>query len=135
ETDNCIITLQSYVELLSAFSLRDSEQSAYLSLQTVAELSRLEPDTYNGPFTGDTPLDQIRSVPQLSFKNNKCYAGSTIPRPAQIIRDRTLDFVCYLVRTLPQAAVEQSLYILVQHVCSKIPDKAEYRAKVSQVGR
>ncbi|XP_013421009.1 condensin-2 complex subunit D3-like [Lingula anatina] len=63
--------------------------------------------------------------------DGKGVAAQAIPRDIQTIKDNALAFVCHLLRTKPEAAAA-SARILLQHMCTKVPDRAEYRAKVAQ---
>lgn len=45
-----LVFLQSFVQVLKTYPLRDVEDAAYHSLQIVADLSKLEPETFDGSF-------------------------------------------------------------------------------------
>uniref|UniRef100_UPI00358EBBE4 condensin-2 complex subunit D3 isoform X2 n=1 Tax=Myxine glutinosa TaxID=7769 RepID=UPI00358EBBE4 len=56
---------------------------------------------------------------------------ATIPQHQRISRDHALRFVRLLVKELEQKAMP-TLRTLLQHICVKVPDKAEYRMYAAQ---
>lgn len=55
-----------------------------------------------------------------------------IPKEAIVIKDHSVNFVLYLLKYLKDPAF-CGVYTLLQHICIKIPDKADLRAKGVQV--
>lgn len=53
------------------------------------------------------------------------------PRALGVIRDHSQIFVKYLLTQVKEDAYE-GVYILIQHICIRVPDKAEYRQKTAQ---
>ncbi|XP_068227070.1 condensin-2 complex subunit D3-L-like [Palaemon carinicauda] len=53
------------------------------------------------------------------------------PRSLGVIRDHSQIFVKYLLTQVKEDAYE-GVYILIQHICIRVPDKAEYRQKTAQ---
>ncbi|XP_033638776.1 condensin-2 complex subunit D3-like [Asterias rubens] len=58
-------------------------------------------------------------------------AMATIPRTIQIIKSNTIAFIKRMKNDLEDEAIP-SLRLLLQHLCVKVPDKAEYRAKTAE---
>ncbi|KAJ8299265.1 hypothetical protein KUTeg_023325 [Tegillarca granosa] len=67
----------------------------------------------------------------LSGDNNKGVAANTIPRYLCLAKDQAVSFVCYLLKVCGDRALD-SVRTLIQHLCTKVPDRAEYRHKVTQ---
>ncbi|XP_062580228.1 condensin-2 complex subunit D3-L-like isoform X1 [Saccostrea cucullata] len=57
-------------------------------------------------------------------------AAQTIPRPVQMARDQAINFIIYLMKS--EARSLSSIRTLLQHLCTKVTDRAEYRTKVAQ---
>lgn len=55
-----------------------------------------------------------------------------IPKEALVIKDHSVSFVLYLLKYVKDPAF-CGVYTLLQHICIKIPDKADLRAKGVQV--
>lgn len=53
-------------------------------------------------------------------------ASSTIPVSLVQLRDLTTNFVLDLLRDNPEG-VAKSVYVILQHLCAKVTDKADYR--------
>uniref|UniRef100_S4R8W0 Non-SMC condensin II complex, subunit D3 n=1 Tax=Petromyzon marinus TaxID=7757 RepID=S4R8W0_PETMA len=54
-----------------------------------------------------------------------------IPQYAVTLRNQTLKFVCHLVKEVGEKCIPL-LRILLQHICVKVPDKADYRGHAAQ---
>jgi condensin-2 complex subunit D3 len=63
---------------------------------------------------------------------NKVWASPTLPAQLQQGREHAMAFVRYLLKEVGEGCLA-SVKILLQHVCMKVPDKAEYRNKAAQV--
>ncbi|XP_069133274.1 condensin-2 complex subunit D3-L-like [Argopecten irradians] len=62
---------------------------------------------------------------------NKGVAATTIPKPVQVAADQAVSFICHMVKQCGER-VYTSLRTLIQHMCTKVPDKTEYRSRVAQ---
>ncbi|XP_055997299.1 condensin-2 complex subunit D3-like isoform X2 [Ostrea edulis] len=57
-------------------------------------------------------------------------AAQTIPKPVLTTRDQALNFIKYLMKS--EARCLASVRTLLQHLCTKVTDRAEYRTKCAQ---
>ncbi|XP_052706272.1 condensin-2 complex subunit D3-like isoform X1 [Crassostrea angulata] len=57
-------------------------------------------------------------------------AAQSISRPVLMARDQAVSFVIYLMKNEPRSL--SSIRTLLQHLCTKVTDRAEYRTKVAQ---
>ncbi|XP_013791345.1 condensin-2 complex subunit D3-like, partial [Limulus polyphemus] len=59
-------------------------------------------------------------------------AGSqSIPRAQQIVKDNTVSFICHLMKENQETSLKGAR-VLVQHLCTKVVDKSDFRCKVAQ---
>ncbi|KAJ8050994.1 Condensin-2 complex subunit D3 [Holothuria leucospilota] len=62
--------------------------------------------------------------------DNEGVAANAIPQLILKIKDTALQFVCHMIGHMGEKSYA-SVRVLLQHMCVKVPDKAEYRALVS----
>ncbi|XP_052797938.1 condensin-2 complex subunit D3-like [Mya arenaria] len=147
------------VLFLERFSLRQSLSSSLHTVQVLSPLTRHEPELFSGDFTDRTPPSQM-SVPALAFKGLKalcsalhghvsslmnatckCLMGNlmmliedkavvNISKQMQNTRDVAIDFVCLLLSQCGERG-EASVRTLLQHMCTRVTDRAEYRTRVA----
>ncbi|CAG2210196.1 NCAPD3 [Mytilus edulis] len=152
--------LKDLISLLETTSLRQSESSAYHTVQILATLTRQDTDTYDGKF--DQGTIQRLSLPGLAYRglsllckplhghvgslvNATCkyllpnllmligdnkVATASVPKHIQVTRDHAMYFISSLLKTEERSV--NTVKTLLQHMCTKVPDKAEYRGKVAQ---
>jgi len=62
-------------------------------------------------------------------------SGTTVPKECIVIRDRTLSFLDDLLGQAEHTAelVATSLQVMLQHLCMKVPERAEYRHSAQEV--
>ncbi|KAK3583282.1 hypothetical protein CHS0354_011171 [Potamilus streckersoni] len=152
--------IRSLIVLLQNFSLRQSESSAYHTVQVLTQLITQDADLCDIDAGPSVSLERM-SLPSLAFRGLSLlctqlhgHVGSmlnavckyllpcllmmvenksfqTIPRQMITARDHAIKFVCCLLREGGDKACA-SVRTLLQHMCTKVPDKAEYRIKVAQ---
>ncbi|XP_063400127.1 condensin-2 complex subunit D3-L-like [Mytilus trossulus] len=152
--------LKDLISLLETTSLRQSESSAYHTVQILATLTRQDTDTYDGKF--DQGTIQRLSLPGLAYRglsllckplhghvgslvNATCkyllpnllmligdnkVAAASVPKHIQVTKDHAMYFISSLLKTEERSV--NTVKTLLQHMCTKVPDKAEYRGKVAQ---
>ncbi|XP_076344114.1 condensin-2 complex subunit D3-like [Tachypleus tridentatus] len=57
--------------------------------------------------------------------------SQSIPRAQQIVKDNTVNFICYLIKKNQEATLKGAR-VLFQHLCTKVVDKSDFRCKVAQ---
>ncbi|XP_052213027.1 condensin-2 complex subunit D3-like isoform X2 [Dreissena polymorpha] len=152
--------LQDMVEFLEKFSIRQSASSGYHAVQVFAPLTRHEPELFDGNFGENIPVSRM-SVPALAYKallllctplhghvgpltnaTCKCLlpnllmllgdkAVQNISKQMISIRDIAINFVGHLLKQCGDRG-QASVRTLLQHMCTKVTDRAEYRTKVAQ---
>ncbi|KAL4224772.1 Condensin-2 complex subunit D3 [Mactra antiquata] len=154
------VLIQDLVLFLEKFSLRQSLSSAHHSIQVIASLTSHEPDSFDGNFESKAALQQL-SVPALAFRCLKAlcsqlhgHASSLInttckcllPNLLMLIKDKPVqninkslqtskDHAAGFIRLLMKQCGDRghtSFRTLLQHMCTKVTDRAEYRNKVAQ---
>ncbi|KAL5006443.1 hypothetical protein ScPMuIL_015249 [Solemya velum] len=154
--------LKDVVKLLDVFSLRQSETSSHKTVQILSQLSRIEGEKFNGSFDLDRYVERLSVTGLayrglillcqplhgnvIAILNAVCktllpgllmlvgenkVAAQTIPNSLSSVRDHAVKFVCYLMEKCGERA-HPSVRTLLQHMCTKVPDRTEYRAKVSE---
>ncbi|OWF35473.1 condensin-2 complex subunit D3-like isoform X2 [Mizuhopecten yessoensis] len=63
--------------------------------------------------------------------DNKAVAATTIPKPVQVACEQATSFICHMMKQCGDR-VHPSVRTLLQHMCTKVPDKTEYRSRVTQ---
>ncbi|XP_046375579.2 condensin-2 complex subunit D3-like isoform X1 [Haliotis rufescens] len=63
--------------------------------------------------------------------NNKSVIAQNIPRPVVNTRDNAVKFIRFLIKEGDERVISPTTHLL-QHLCTKVPDKTEYRTKVAQ---
>ncbi|XP_064083333.1 LOW QUALITY PROTEIN: condensin-2 complex subunit D3-L-like [Macrobrachium nipponense] len=58
-------------------------------------------------------------------------SSDSSPRALGVIRDHSQIFVKYILTQVKEEAYE-GVYILIQHICIRVPDRAEFRQKTAQ---
>ncbi|XP_028399882.1 condensin-2 complex subunit D3-like [Dendronephthya gigantea] len=66
-----------------------------------------------------------------TYKNASSTSGATISQEKQIVRDNAIDFVRHTVHKYEELALP-AVRVLVQHLCMKVPDQAEFRNSVGK---
>ncbi|XP_041367044.1 condensin-2 complex subunit D3-like [Gigantopelta aegis] len=74
---------------------------------------------------------QVLPAVLMLIGSNKAIAAQTIPRPVLTARDNAVEFVKYLLKKGGDR-IYPAVRTLIQHVCTKVPDRAEYRTKVAE---
>ncbi|XP_065051111.1 condensin-2 complex subunit D3-L-like isoform X2 [Rhopilema esculentum] len=143
--------LKDTTSFIKRNSFKDLQQALYSCIQVFAHLTRLEciHDTFRhaGKCIKDLAYEAIESfcsefhddVSKISrcvmnyclssimmFEDEKPVQALTIPKQLQNIKNDTRDFICNLIKKNDPAIV-QSVRVLLQNMCVKIPDKAAYR--------
>ncbi|XP_033751450.1 LOW QUALITY PROTEIN: condensin-2 complex subunit D3-like [Pecten maximus] len=62
---------------------------------------------------------------------NKAVAATAIPKPVQVTANHATSFICHMMKQCGDR-VHSSVRTLIQHMCTKVPDKVEYRSRVTQ---
>ncbi|XP_067654633.1 condensin-2 complex subunit D3-L-like isoform X2 [Haliotis asinina] len=63
--------------------------------------------------------------------NNKSVIAQNIPRPVINTRDNAVKFIRFLIKQADERVISPTMHLL-QHLCTKVPDKTEYRTKVAE---
>ncbi|XP_048580995.1 condensin-2 complex subunit D3 [Nematostella vectensis] len=154
--------LQDVVLLLSTFSLRDADQTRHHVIQLLVELTRLDVTDENMTFSfpPGSQIYNINSLAQVAYiglgllitslhgelvantrvvfkhlLSNILMAGAgsspTVPKGIQLIKDKAVKFACFVVGKDCSESMGV-VRVLIQHMCTKCPDKAEFRAPVAK---
>ncbi|CAL1547496.1 unnamed protein product [Lymnaea stagnalis] len=152
------LLLQDVLLICEKYSLRQSESTAIQLIGVLLNLAKVDPESMSEamgqwkrkcssgilvfkaiyllcqPFHGHVTvivnelfrefLEQI-----LILEDGKVFAS--LNRPLLLIRRHALDFVMYLTKEMGERCV-QSLKILLQHICCKVPDRTEYRSHAAE---
>ncbi|KAI0221272.1 Condensin-2 complex subunit D3 [Lamellibrachia satsuma] len=140
--DTTIYCLQMLVRLTRLDA--ETFDGNFSDTRPVAEMRRIPEVAYKGlnmlctPSHGDVNTTYTAMCKHLLpsllmlIGDNKGVAAQTIPRPVQHIKDHAVAYIVHLLQT-ESADCLHSVRILLQHLCVKVPDKADYRSKVAQV--
>ncbi|XP_071518098.1 condensin-2 complex subunit D3-like isoform X2 [Panulirus ornatus] len=154
------ILLNDFLRLTQKFSLKHSPESLDETISILIDVSRCETNSAHGIFIGRhgsatvTALAYNAYVALQSVCNSihgkvkkiviiimkyimhnilmKSRGSSDLSaRSLGVIRDHSQIFVKYLLTQVKQDAYE-GVYILIQHLCIRVPDRAEFRQKTAQ---
>lgn len=154
------ILLNDFLRLTQKFSLKHSPESLDETISILIDVSRCETNSAHGIFVGRhgsatvTALAYNAYVALQSVCNSihgkvkkiviiimkyimhnilmKSRGSSDLSaRSLGVIRDHSQIFVKYLLTQVKQEAYE-GVYILIQHLCIRVPDRAEFRQKTAQ---
>lgn len=137
QDDSLLITIQILIlitrlERNSSTSLSKSPAQnsiSYLSFKSYKILQDLFcPD--HGEVQALVKLTMRELMPGLLVFDQKSLKLSS--KEALVIKDHSIQFICNLLRTIKDPAFN-GVYTLLQHVCIRVPDKADLRAKGVQV--
>ncbi|XP_064635825.1 condensin-2 complex subunit D3-L-like [Lineus longissimus] len=140
--ESCLLALQVLVDLSKqdpeVFEpdfdhYDDFESDASMPALAFKGLSRLCNEMHGDVSTTVTTIFK-HLMPSLLMLvgDNKGVAAQTIPRAVVVIKDHALAYVCHLIQRFGEAA-HTPARTLVQHLCIKVPDKADYRSRVALV--
>ncbi|XP_014681011.1 PREDICTED: condensin-2 complex subunit D3-like [Priapulus caudatus] len=107
-------------------SVRNLPQLAYVALMTIMTSMHGQPDD----LVRRVYKHLIPGILMLTGTNSSAVTTQTIPKQLLSIRDQCTDFVCFLMKR-DEAATVGGTRILLQHMCTRVPDKAEYRARAA----
>ncbi|CAB4010599.1 condensin-2 complex subunit D3 isoform X2, partial [Paramuricea clavata] len=66
-----------------------------------------------------------------TYKNASSASSSSISQAKQVVRDNAVNFTCHIVEENEEEALP-AVRVLVQHLCMKVPDQAEFRNSVGR---
>lgn len=154
------ILLNDFLRLTHTFSLKHSPESLDETISILIDVSRCETHNAQGIFVGRhgpatvtalsynayvalqsicNPIHgKVRKIIAIIMKhilNNilMISRGSSdlSARSLGVIRDHSQIFIKYMLTQIKEEAHE-GVYILIQHLCIRVPDKAEFRQKTAQ---
>ena len=154
------ILLNDFLRLTNRFSLKHSSECLDETINILVDVSRCETRDAQGIFLGRhgsatvtalsynayvalqclcNPIHgKISKIVTVIMKHIMCNilmmsrgSSDLSTRALGIIREHSQIFVKYLLTQVKEEAYE-GVYILIQHICLRVPDKAEYRQKTAQ---
>jgi len=153
---NAVLELiKDVTDFIQKVALKDYRQVLYSTVQVLCHLTRCEcfHDNFRHPgkslrelaFQAISSLcsethGDLRKISRsvmnccmpgiLMLDDDKPVQTVTIPKNLQIIKSDAVDFVCKLASN-GNPTIAESVRVLVQNMCVKVPDRAEYRNIVS----
>ncbi|XP_047737385.1 condensin-2 complex subunit D3 [Hyalella azteca] len=157
---NLNFLLLDFLRLTVRFSLKHSPESIDETINILVDVTRSETHNAHSVFVGKPNEVSVTSLVYNSYVALQCLCahlhGSIrkivtlvlkhiLPnilmvsrgtsdlsvRSLGVIRDHSVIFVRYLLTQIKEPSYE-GVYILVQHLCLRVPDKADFRQKTSQ---
>lgn len=154
------VLLGDFIRFAQRFSLKHSPESLDETICTLVEVTRCETHNAHSVFLGNHGSSTVTSLTYNSYVALQCISsnlhGNTRKivtlilkhilynilmisrvssdlsvRALGVIRDHSVIFVKYLLTQLKESAYD-GVYVLVQHLCLRVPDKADFRQKTSQ---
>ncbi|XP_042861506.1 condensin-2 complex subunit D3-like [Penaeus japonicus] len=154
------ILLNDFFRLSQRFSLKHSPESMDETISILVDVSRSETHNAQGIFVGRHGPATVTALAYNAYvalqsicnpihgKVNKIVimimkhimynilmisrgSSDLSARSLGVIRDHSLIFVKYILTQVKEEAHE-GVYILIQHLCIQVPDKAEFRQKTAQ---
>ncbi|XP_076054806.1 condensin-2 complex subunit D3-L-like isoform X2 [Oratosquilla oratoria] len=154
------ILLHDFIRLLQRFSLKRSPETLDETVGILVDVTRSETHNAQGIFVGRHGPGSVTALAYNAYVSlqNVCSRLHGNPkkivtlvmkhiivnilmvgrgssqmswRSLGVIREHSLIFVKYLLTQLKEVTYD-SVYILVQHLCVRVPDKADFRSKTSQ---
>lgn len=154
------ILLNDFLRLSQRFSLKHSPESMDETISILVDVSRSETHNAQGIFVGRHGPATVTALAYNAYvalqsicnpihgKVNKIVimimkhimynilmisrgSSDLSARSLGVIRDHSLIFVKYILTQVKEEAHE-GVYILIQHLCIQVPDKAEFRQKTAQ---
>lgn len=154
------VLLSDFIRLMQRFSLKHSPESLDETISILVEVTRSETHNAHAVFLSRPGASTVTSLVYNSYVALQCICGQlhgniskivTLVlkhilcnilmvsrgssdlslRALGVIKDHSVIFVKYLLTQIKEPAYD-GVYILVQHLCLKVPDKADFRQKTSQ---
>ncbi|NWU77958.1 CNDD3 protein, partial [Onychorhynchus coronatus] len=154
------LLLKNFLRLLPKFSLREKPQCLQSCLQVFVEMASFEPEVHEFQFSSAMDVSKAKYIPELAYYglyslcsplhstedktllsvfHQMLYvilmvkSREVLPITSAVTsaRNRAVNFISSLVDELKEA-VFPLLRTLLQHICVKVPDKADYRTYAAQ---
>uniref|UniRef100_A0A2P2I5C0 Condensin-2 complex subunit D3-like n=1 Tax=Hirondellea gigas TaxID=1518452 RepID=A0A2P2I5C0_9CRUS len=154
------ILLSDFIRLTQRFSLKHSPESLDETIGILVDVTRSETHNAHAVFLGHHGNSTVTSLVYNAYVSLQCICshlhGSLKKivtlvlkhilnnilmisrgtsdlslRSLGVIRDHSVIFVKYLLTQIKEHAYD-GVYVLVQHLCLRVPDKADFRQKTSQ---
>ncbi|NXK35815.1 CNDD3 protein, partial [Piprites chloris] len=154
------LLLKNFLKLLLKFSLKEKPQCLQSCLQVFVEMASFEPEVPEFQFSSAMDVNKAKYIPELAYYglHSLCsplhaIEDKTLPsvfhqmlyvilmvKSREVLpitsavtsaRNRAVNFISSLVDKLKEA-VFPLLRTLLQHICVKVPDKADYRTYAAQ---
>lgn len=157
---NLNVLLSDFIRLTSRFSLKHSPESLDEVISVLVDVTRSETRNAHSVFLEHHGTSSVTSLVYNSYVALQCICTKLhgniqklvkitmkhiisnilmIPRGGSdlsarslgVIRDHAIIFVKYILTQIKDPAYD-AVFILVQHLCARVPDKAEFRQKTAQ---
>ena len=154
------IFLTDFIRLSQRFSLKHSPETLDETVSILVNITRCETTNAHAVFLGNQGVTTVTSLVYNSYVALQCISNDIhgkvgkivtlamkhlMPhilmtsrgssdlslRSLGVIRDHSIIFVKYIMKQLGKVTYD-GIYILVQHLCLNVPDKADFRQKTSQ---
>uniref|UniRef100_A0A8U8AWF1 Condensin-2 complex subunit D3 n=1 Tax=Geospiza parvula TaxID=87175 RepID=A0A8U8AWF1_GEOPR len=155
------LLLKNFLRLLPKFSLKEKPQCMQNCVEVFVEMTSFEPVLHEFGFSAAMDVNKAKYIPELAyyglhllcsplhgaedkvlcvFRNVLLMVESSggsrhealpITSAVTSARNQAVKFISSLVDELKEA-VYPVLRILLQHICTKVPDKADYRTYAAQ---
>ncbi|XP_076046564.1 chromosome associated protein D3 [Oratosquilla oratoria] len=153
------ILLHDFLRFVQRFSLKRSPETLDETVSILVDVTRCETQSAQGIFVGLHGPGSVTALAYNSYVSLQHVCSSLHGNPKKIvtlvmkhilvnilmigrgssqlswrslgvIREHSLIFIKYLLTQLKESTYD-SVYILVQHLCVRVPDKADYRTKTA----
>ncbi|KAF2974054.1 hypothetical protein EK904_013078 [Melospiza melodia maxima] len=146
------LLLKNFLRLLPKFSLKEKPQCMQNCVQVFVEMTSFEPVLHEFQFSAAMDVNKAKYIPELAYYGLhllcvfqrllsvvlmvESTGGSrreALPITSAVTsaRNQAVKFISSLVEELKEA-VYPVLRILLQHICTKVPDKGDYRTYAAQ---
>ncbi|XP_066945116.1 condensin-2 complex subunit D3-L-like [Macrobrachium rosenbergii] len=154
------ILFNDFFRLTKRFSLKHSAECLDETVSVLIEVSRCETQDAQGIFLSRHSPSTVTALSHNAYVALQCVcnpihgklskivilimkhimhnilmvargSSDASPRALGVIRDHSQIFVKYILTQVKEEAHE-GVYILIQHICIRVPDRAEFRQKTAQ---
>ena len=154
------VLLSDFIRLSQRFSLKHSPESMDETISILVDLTQCETHNAQAVFLGHHGTSSTTSLAYNAYVALQCMCSAMHGKPRKIvmivlkhtlpnilmtsrgssdlgiralgvIRDHSVIFVKYLTTQLKELSYE-GVYVLIQQLCLRVPDKADFRQRTSQ---
>uniref|UniRef100_A0A8U8AWN6 Condensin-2 complex subunit D3 n=1 Tax=Geospiza parvula TaxID=87175 RepID=A0A8U8AWN6_GEOPR len=154
------LLLKNFLRLLPKFSLKEKPQCMQNCVEVFVEMTSFEPVLHEFGFSAAMDVNKAKYIPELAYyglhllcsplhgaedkvqrllsvllmvesSGGSRHEALPITSAVTSARNQAVKFISSLVDELKEA-VYPVLRILLQHICTKVPDKADYRTYAAQ---